>query len=451
MTTVITSTPASSINHIGLIGLGTMGYHLAQNFAHHGITISVYNRSPDKTDQLAELALPTVQPTYSLSQLVESLPTPRYIHLMIDDSAIDDVVYELIPLLAAGDCIIDCGNTHWTATERRQKQLTEKEIHYIGCGISGGYQGALTGPSMMPSGDPYIVATLLPLYQTIAAKDFKNQPCVTAIGTGGSGHFVKMVHNGIEYALMGAIAEIYGYLRSQNYTLSEIQDVVEALNTGRLTSYLLEITSTILAQELSQNANSIHDKLDMISPHVTSNNTGKWTVQAALDLQVPIPSIAAAVFMRYSSLQQDLLSVDTYDHIESLDIHNYDTPSSLDLSIALEKIFETIYLQGLELIAHANKTYNWNINLAEILRIWQGGCIIHSQILEDFIPTLSSQDPTVGLAEIHSLSQLAQTPLPVIRATLDYSLTHTTSLDFMSLIQAQRYYFGRHPYTLKSL
>jgi 6-phosphogluconate dehydrogenase len=428
--------------HIGLIGLGVMGSNFAQNFAHNGVTVSVYNRTKEKTDELVSKNITGIEGYYSLEEFIASLPTPRLIHLMVSSKGVDAVIDSITPLLENGDILVDLGNSNWLETTIRQEELKQKGIHVVGCGVSGGAEGALTGPSIMPGGDATSVDTLVEIYEKVAAKDFDGKPCVVNVGKGPAGHFVKMVHNGIEYAIMQSLAEIYGFLNDSNYTKTEIKEFIDELNTGNLESYLLEITSNIL--ESKQDGSYL---LDIIDHKAQGKGTGKWTVEAALDLGVATPSIVAAVFQRYLSAQGELLKT-ADDSDVTVDDGDPHIPN-FDLTMAMTAVWNLIYLQGLELIAQADKEYNWEIDLKEVVRIWEGGCIIRSRLLENMIDRISSESFFDGLNEALAFSHLSTTPLPVINTTIDYGLTLTSNLDEMALIQAQRDYFGQHTYRIK--
>jgi len=431
-------------NKIGFIGLGVMGQNLVKNFADKGIEVVVYNRTKEVTESYLSEGVKGVSGAFSIEELIDSLQGPRIIMMMVSSGGVDSINTKLITqkLLQKGDIVVDLGNSNWRLTTSRQKIFEKEGFHFVGCGVSGGSEGALTGPSIMPGGDSYALNELLPLFEKVAAKDFSGRPCVTNVGTASSGHFVKMVHNGIEYAIMQVIAEIYGHLTDNNYTKSEIVDVIDDLNKTKLQSYLLEITSKIL--QTKKDGNYL---INLIDPRAQGKGTGKWTVEAALDLAVPVPSIAASVFQRYISTKNDFIK--TSDEIE-LVVTNDDTPvTTFDMTQALETIFRLIYLQGIELIAQADKEHDWGIDLREVVRIWQGGCIIRSRLLEDILDVFASDELFAGMKEAISLSQQAFTPLPAIRATLDYGLSLTSTLDEMAIIQAQRDYFGQHTYRIK--
>lgn len=435
---------STSLNHIGILGLGTMGYHLAQNFASHSITCSIYNRSEQKTKELARLNLPHLLPTYSLQEFITSIPTPRAIHLLIDTKATNTVIDSLIStgLLEEGDCIVDMGNSHWQEAILLKDKLQNQKLNFVSCGVSGGSKGALLGPSLMPSGDKKIVSQLLPLYSKISAKDFEGNPCVTYIGSSSSGHFVKTVHNGIEYALMQAIAEVYSFFSSSHYTNDEIVDEFEILNKYIPKTYLLEITPLILTSR-----HSTQNLLSLIEPIVTTNQTGKWSIEASLELNVPIPSIISALYQRYqSSFTPAFQLTPALEVLSQSNQINHD----FDLTQVVILVFRLIYLQGIELITKASQSYNWNINIEEVLRIWQGGCIIRSSLLTDLVEISSKESMLDTITDVITFTQNNSIPLPVFHATLNYALSSITSLNEMALVQAQRDYFGSHGYTLKN-
>ena len=432
---------------IGLIGLGTMGAALARNFASRDISTAVFNRTTSKTDDfIKNHGNQNLVPFHELESFVNSLESPRKIILMVNaGSAVDQTIEHLLPLLDEKDIIIDCGNSLWKDTIRRETELKLANIHFVGCGVSGGEEGALVGPSIMPGGDTEVVDQILPLLESVAAKDFAGKPCVTNVGLSGAGHFVKMVHNGIEYAMMQGIAEIYDVLKRQSLTNSKIAEIFANLNQGDLKSFLLDITVEILK---TPDAHSDGDLIDKISPIAGAKGTGKWTVEAAMDLGVFAPNIAAAVMARIGSAKtQNFKNI----YLNEKTPEPITEPEFLDeyLRDAVYGLYLSSYLQGLDLIEAANLEFKWRINLSEVIRIWQGGCIIRSELLAtlhhkwlegfDFYKQVYTLDIYASAVDMR--------PRPVLRSAVDYLLTLCVPSALpINLIQAQRDFFGAHTY-----
>jgi len=367
----------------GIIGLGTMGRNLLLNMADHGFKVAGHDKDEKKIELLHnESGTAKVEGFRTANEFVESLQKPRAIMLLVPAGKIvDNVIQELAPLLDKGDLIIDGGNSHFTDTNRRVVELKEKGLHFFGMGISGGEEGARKGPSMMPGGDEQAYKVVQPIFEAVAAK-VNGEPCVTYIGPGASGHFVKMVHNGIEYGIMQLIAETYEMLKNGfNLPDEKIHGIFKQWSEGRLKSFLIEITRDILAfKDKSSGRLLIHD----IKDEARSKGTGKWTSQVAMDLVTPLTVIDSAVSMRdmskYKALRTQAASV--YER-ELLKL-----PSSTEESIqALEAAlyFATIvaYAQGMHLLAQASTEYKYGLKLERIALIWRGGCIIRSVFLED--------------------------------------------------------------------
>jgi len=456
-------------NQIGILGLGVMGSNLAQNFASKGISTSIYNRTFDKTEKLlAQIKAKNNQalesnlhPFKELSDFIGSLQAPRKILLMVSDKAIDKVIEDLKPLLNSQDIIIDAGNSHWKKTTERMQALDSQNLNFVGCGISGGQSGALLGPSIMPGGQEDSVKYLLPLLEKVAGKDFKGQACVTNVGLGASGHFVKMVHNGIEYAIMQVIAEIYDILSFYSHTNIQIAEIFRNLNQGSLQSYLLEITTQIF-QVKDKNSNQY--LIDLVKDTAKAKGTGAWTVESALELGVAVPSISASVFARTISARNWSFRAKS----QVLPTKNQyskqffeDKVSLKSLGLILETVFRVCYLQGLDLIFQASRHFSWNINLDEVVRVWQGGCIIRSRLLQDlhlYFKQDSQQDfQMLDFASLLKdeqylnswsgmLQVLSGIPSPVITSSWSYLLSIINQSLPTNLIQAQRDFFGGHTY-----
>ena len=449
----------------GMIGLGTMGRNLLLNLADHDFAVAGYDKDADKIALLAkEGAGKPVQGFAVLPEFVDSLRTPRAIMMLVPAGRIvDSVIEELLPLLAPGDILIDGGNSHFTDTNRRDVALASAGFHFFGMGISGGEEGARFGPSMMPGGDRQAYQMMQPMFEAIAAR-VEGEPCVTYIGPGAAGHFVKMVHNGIEYGLMQLIAETYEVMkRGLGLDNAAIGEVFTQWNSGRLQSFLLDITKDIFAFRAP---GADHLLLDDIKDEARSKGTGKWTSQVAMDLQMAIPTIDTAVAMRdlskYKALREQLatlygpapapLAVDTEAFLSSLEQAFY-----FNMVIT--------YAQGMHLLAKASQEFGYGVQLADIARIWRGGCIIRSRFLGDIFNAYQ-QAPELGHLlldeQVQSLVSLAVPgartvvaaavtaglALPAYAASLSYFDTFRSARMPSNLIQAQRDYFGAHTYEL---
>jgi 6-phosphogluconate dehydrogenase len=448
-----------SKSNFGLIGLGTMGAALARNINSRGFTVSTYNRSFEKTEAfLKEFGSESLSGYEKIEDFIQSLEAPRKIILMIKaGGAIDTVVEQLAPLLEPGDIIIDGGNSHYKDTIRRETELAKKNMHFIGMGISGGEEGALEGPSMMPGGSPEAYKAIEPIVMAAAADDGLGGKCVTHIGNNGAGHFVKMVHNGIEYGIMQLTAEIYDILKTLGkFTNQELGETFNDYNKD-LNSFLLEISADIFTYP--------EDLVDKIKDTAKQKGTGKWTTIAALDYGVATPTINAAVDARIMSGSHELRDrrAESPEVLNSeVEIPSKEVLKSMAQS-ALEASSICAYSQGFELLIAASKEYDWNLNLSEIARIWRGGCIIRSNYLEFFQKTYSDniEDVNKTLPKlIKKLSGEAQSnwrkiievaiahgiPTPTLSASINYYDSVRKSRLPQNLTQAQRDYFGAHTY-----
>jgi 6-phosphogluconate dehydrogenase len=443
------------MNNLAIIGLATMGKNLAKNYASKGKQVAVFNRTFLKTEELMSEHVPGITGYQDLSECIQSLESPRVVVVLVKaGDAVDQTIQQLLPLLSPKDCIIEMGNSRYTDTIKRQSTCSQKQIYLVGCGISGGEEGAFAGPSLMPSGDKIAVSAVLPLLELVAAKDFGGLPCVTNVGVLGAGHFVKMVHNGIEYAMMQGIAEMYDLMRLVGVDQQDQIELFKAANTLQNQSYLLDITIDVLSR-------SERDEpfIDHIIDRAGAKGTGKWTVEAGMDLGVSVPGIAAAVMARIASARTGVLSplavdLESQDPLQSLEFID---PQAVWHT--LHAVFFYSYLQGLELILAANKEYNWDINLSEVLRIWQGGCIIRSQILKQLHLAIDSKVELQNLctdtldeltAAIHLWTHIpGDLPRPVLHASYDYAVTLLSSSLPTNLIQGLRDYFGAHGFELK--
>jgi len=441
----------------GVIGLGVMGSNIGKNIAGKGISLSVYNRPEGGEENLVEKFLAEVPSAVQvqgftvLPEFVSSLERPAKILLMIKSgSPVDSVIEQLLPLLREGDVVIDGGNSHFGDTRRRMKYLSAKNIHFLGCGISGGAKGARNGPSIMPGGTAEGYKKVSTILESIAANDENNNPCCTFIGKDGAGHFVKMVHNGIEYAEMQLLAELW-HLLSRHKNNKEIAGLFAEWNQGELNNYLLEITIQILLKKEGDDF-----LLDLILDKAEHKGTGSWSVQAALELGMPATMNAAAVFARYISFFKE--------QRQQLDLSPFKQASSkIDVS-ELRNAYQFSRLinhhQGFELIRMAASEYQWELSLSEIARIWTNGCIIKSSLMKKLVKTFSEYEQVLEQRE--RLDALRETesdisaivkegidrriPLPAFSAALCYWIGMTTGRLPSNLIQAQRDFFGGHTY-----
>ncbi len=450
---------------IGVVGMAVMGSNLALNIESRGYTVAVYNRTAKRTEEFVRERAQgkKIIPTYSLSDFTEALKRPRKIILMVKaGEPTDKMIDALIPLLSEGDILIDGGNAHYMDTERRIKRAHEHGLRYIGMGISGGESGALHGPSMMAGGDEDAYREVEEILEKIAAKT-DDGPCVAYLGRGSAGHFTKMTHNGIEYAIMEALAEAYDIMREGLWMeIPQIRKVFKEWNSGRLGSYLVEITGNLLGVKDRETGDYM---VEVILDKAKSKGTGKWTTQAALDLGVPVPSIGEAVFARIVSAYKDeRVKISRLLKGERQKISAVDDTEFLDiLEGALYTGILIIYAQGLHLLHVASKEYEYGLNLAEICRIWKGGCIVRAKILNDlkeiylenkdlahlflserFIEMIRDSIPS--LREVVLRAKEVQIPLPVLSSTLDYLDGMKRERLPANIIQAQRDYFGAHTF-----
>jgi 6-phosphogluconate dehydrogenase len=435
---------------IAVLGLAVMGANLALNLRDHGYKVVLWNRSPQKTEELAKQG--GMIPCKELKELVERLERPRKLLLMVQADAVDGLLENLMPLLEAGDCVIDGGNSHYAATERRCKLLESKGLLYVGTGVSGGEEGARHGPAIMPGGSKAAWPMLKPILQSISAHVGK-EPCCDWVGSGGSGHCVKMVHNGIEYAEMQMIAEAYQMLRyGLGLDLEATQRVFAKWNEGPLQSFLIEITAEILKVREADGVPLV----DRILDAAQQKGTGRWTVEAALEIGAPVTLIAEAVFGRVTSSLKELrvrmaqLSPKASRAVKS-------DPASIEKALYGAKILT--YVQGIDLIARMGKQYQWNLDLAAAIRLWRGGCIIRGALLEPVAAATKQEfllyDDTLRHAvegcdaswrQVVAEAALSGIPAPCLSAGLmAWDSLRSAQLP-ANLIQAQRDYFGAHTF-----
>ena len=447
---------------LGVIGLGTMGGNLARNAARNGAKVSVFNRTTEKTD--AFMAAHGGEGDFVASKTIEeftaSMQSPRAILVMVKAGpAVDEVIAELLPSLQSGDIIIDGGNSHYTDSNRREKELAAKGMRFIGMGVSGGEEGALHGPSMMPGGDQSAFDEMKPLFEKMAAEDGAGGKCVVHVGPGGSGHFVKMVHNGIEYGIMQLIAEAYDLLHRvgglTNEQLAQTFDVWS--RSEELRGFLMEITAKIFTVKDPETGK---DLLDLIQDTAAQKGTGKWTTEAAFNYGVAVPTITSGVDARILSSAKDFRISQSQATPLQVDDVPVDRAELIDnVRTALELSMLNVYAQGLQLISEASKQETWNLNIPEIARIWRGGCIIRSSMIEKYQKAFAG-DRDAGLAlrarfetelqiawrHVVALGALRGIPLPAMSASLNYYDAYRTARLPQNLIQAQRDFFGAHTY-----
>ncbi|MBB5158495.1 NADP-dependent phosphogluconate dehydrogenase [Saccharopolyspora phatthalungensis] len=456
----------STSAQIGVTGLAVMGRNLARNFARNGYSVAVHNRTPSKTRALIDefghegdfIA------TETAADFVAALERPRRLVIMVKaGDPTDAVIQEFAPLLEPGDMIIDGGNAHFADTRRRERELREQDIHFVGTGISGGEEGALHGPSIMPGGSGQSYASLGPMLEKIAAKAADATPCVTHVGPDGAGHFVKMVHNGIEYADMQLIAEAYQLLRDvAGYSPAQIAEIFRTWNTGRLDSYLIEITAEVLSHIDAATGKPF---VDVVQDQAEQKGTGRWTVQIALELGVPVSGIAEAVFARSLSGHTALreasrgLAGPTAKPLGESESAAF--ADQVEQALYASKIVS--YTQGFHEIAAGSAEYDWNIDLGAIASIWRGGCIIRAAFLDriraayDARPDLPSLLSDETFAQEIAAAQedwravlVAATnqgvPTPGFAAALAYYDALRAERLPAALTQGQRDYFGAHTY-----
>jgi len=449
---------------IGLIGLAVMGENLVLNMESKGFTVAVFNRTVSKVDEFinGRAKGKNIIGTHSLEELVASLSRPRKVMLMVKaGQPVDDFIEKLIPLLEPGDIIIDGGNSYFMDTRRRTKYIESKGLLYIGTGVSGGEEGALRGPSMMPGGSPAAWPHVKDIFQAVAAKVDDGTPCCDWVGEDGAGHFVKMVHNGIEYGDMQIINEAYHLMKELlNMTPDEQHEVFKKWNEGKLNSYLIEITADILAFKDTDGTPLVEKILDTAG----QKGTGKWTVITALELGIPLTLIGESVFSRCLSAQKDL-RVKASKAISGIKPHFKGDKQQFinDLEEALYAAKIISYAQGYDLMREAAKEYNWNLNYGGIALMWRGGCIIRSAFLGDIKkafdmnPSLENllldpffkdavQSAQESWRSVCSTALENGIPIPALSSALCYFDGFRCERLPANLLQAQRDYFGAHQY-----
>jgi 6-phosphogluconate dehydrogenase len=447
----------------GMIGLGTMGKNLVHNMSEHGFSVAGYDKDAKKVADLnPDVNDKSILGFEKLEEFIGALKSPRVIMLLVPAGPIvDKVVEELKPFLADEDLIMDCGNSHFTDTDRRIQQLEAEGIHFMGVGISGGEEGARRGPSIMPGGTQSVYARVVPMLEAVAAK-VNGEPCVARLGPGSAGHYVKMVHNGIEYALMQMIAEAYHILKQRfDFSNDELHEIFSKWNEGKMQSYLMEITADIFMQKDELGEGRL---IDNILDASQQNGTGKWTSQSAMDLFVPIPSIDIAVSARdISSLKGERETA--HAKLERQPMETAINQNEL-LRWTEEALFFSMiiaYAQGFALLKQASDKYQYSLNLDEVARIWCGGCIIRSAFLNNIHSAYSAAPQLQNLLLNDDIGLLLENsqdgmrivlkiaidlgvPAPVMMASIAYFDSYRCDRLPANLIQAQRDYFGAHTY-----
>lgn len=449
---------------IGVIGLAVMGKNLALNIESRGFTVSVFNRSPEKThDLLKEAEGKKLTGTFSIEEFVNSLESPRKIMIMVQaGKATDATIEQLVPHLDKGDIIIDGGNAYFPDTQRRSKELEEKGLRFIGTGVSGGEEGALNGPAIMPGGQESAYKLVEPILTAISAK-VDGDPCCTYIGPDGAGHYVKMVHNGIEYGDMQLIGEAYHLLKSVlNVSAEELHEIFSEWNKGELDSYLIEITADIFSKYDPETGKPM---VDVILDAAGQKGTGKWTSQSALDLGVPLSMITESVFSRFLSAMKEeraaASKVLSGPAVESFSGDKKEFIENVRKALFASKIVS--YAQGFAQMRAASDEYNWDLKYGNIAMIFRGGCIIRSQFLQN-IKDAYDRDPALknllldsyfknivenyqnAWRQVISVAVSQGIPVPGFSSALAYYDSYRTERLPANLLQAQRDYFGAHTF-----
>ncbi len=450
---------------IGVIGMAVMGRNLALNIESRGYAVSVYNRSREKTESVVEdFPDRNLVPSYSIEDFVASLESPRRILLMVKaGEGTDHVIEELRPLLDEGDILIDGGNTFFKDTIRRSKELSEHGLNFIGTGVSGGEEGALRGPSIMPGGQKEAYELVAPILEQIAAKAEDGTPCTTYIGPDGAGHYVKMVHNGIEYGDMQLICESYAVLKHiVGFSNAELADIFAEWNSGELDSYLIEITAQIFTKKDDETG---EDLVDKVLDRAAQKGTGKWTSQSALDLGVPLPLITESVFARVlSSLKEQRVAASEQltGPSDTLDIGDKAAfVEAVRKALYLSKIIS--YAQGFAQMRAAGEEYDWPLEYGRIAAIFREGCIIRARFLQKITDAYSAEpelanlllDPHFkdiadryqsALREVVATAVKAGVPVPGFASAIAYYDGYRSARLPANLLQAQRDFFGAHTF-----
>jgi len=455
-----------SKQHFGMIGLGVMGQNFALNVERNGFSVAAFDISKEAVDRYVQgkAAGKNVQPAFSLTEFVGLLERPRRIMLLVPaGKPVDSVIEQLLPLLDKGDLIIDGGNSYFLDTERRAKMLQAQGFHFFGMGVSGGEEGALWGPSLMPGGSEAVYQEVEPIMRAVAAKAKEDgAPCVTYLGPGGSGHFVKMVHNGIEYGDIQLISEAYVLLKQAlGLSAKDLHDIFTEWNEGELSSFLIEIAAKVFAKMDEETGEPL---VEMILDKAGQKGTGKWTSQIALDLGAAVPTITAAVDARILSSQKE-------ERVRAARVLSGPVTASANDSVKLISAIRDAlyaskicsYAQGMSLLSVASAEYGYNLNLAEIAKIWRAGCIIRAKLLNNITsayqrnPKLENllideefrdaiQSRQAAWREVVQTGVRMGLPLPAMSASLAYYDSYRSERLPANMIQALRDFFGAHTF-----
>lgn len=447
----------------GMIGLGTMGRNLVYNMSDNGFSVAGYDRDKEQAERLVKDAPhDNVTAKNTLEEFVAALKVPRTIIVLVPaGKPVDAVIADLKPLLSKGDLIIDSGNSHYIDTDRRIAELADSGLHFMGVGVSGGEEGARFGPSIMPGGNPDVYHLVDKMFAAIAAK-VNGEPCVTYLGNKSAGHYVKMVHNGIEYGIMQLIAESYHVLKViGGLSNAEMHEVYKRWNEGKLKSFLIEITADIF---IAKDEDNQADLLDIVMDTAHQKGTGIWTSKSAMELQIPIPVIDTAVTSRYYSAARPA-RIALAKGYEQGEVKPIDTKTEFINKVEDALYFSMIitYTQGLELLAKASTEFGYCLTLSDIARIWKGGCIIRSSFLENIeqayladknLSSLLSDTSTIkllkdnatGVRDTICKAVSLGIPVPALAQSVSYFDSYRNGWLPANLIQAQRDYFGAHTY-----
>jgi len=446
----------------GMVGLGVMGSNFLMNVADSGFTAVGYDKDAEKAKALNDASEGRIDGVTTIDEFLSRLATPRKIMMLVPAGPIvDAVIEELMPHLEPGDILIDGGNSYFKDTDRRTEKLEKENLRYIGIGVSGGEEGARHGPSLMPGGSEKAYEIVRPMMEAAAAK-VNGEPCVTYLGSKSAGHFVKMVHNGIEYGIMQLTAEVYDFMkRGMKLGNNDIQRLFAKWNEGELQSFLIEITANIFKQPNDKGNGLLVDK---ILDKAKQKGTGKWTSQVAMDLGIPIPTIDVSVTMRFlSALKEQRVEACKDLDLGDLDVAEDRLNTEVELEHALYFAIATTYAQGLALLEAASEEFDYGIKLEDVARIWRGGCIIRATFLDDIMKAYRQRPDLPNLILDESLAKLMKErhtaarkvvqlgveqgiPVPAMASALTYFDAYRSERLPSNLTQAQRDYFGAHTY-----
>ena len=450
------------MQQFGVIGLSVMGKNLALNVRNHGFSVSGYSIDKPEIDALAKYEDDKLKPCYTLEEFVNSLEKPRKILIQIMAGApVDETLHKLLPLLDKGDIVIDGGNSNYHDTNRRYHEMEKHGIHFIGMGVSGGEEGALNGPALMPGGDEEAYKEVAPILEAIAAKNKEGKPCVSYMGPEGAGHYVKMVHNGIEYAIMQEFSEVYSLLRDvAHQSDDEMSEIFAKWNHSVVQAYLSEITSKVLKQKDDLTSDNIIDHILNVASY---KGTGNWTLEDGVALGAPVTVIAEAVMARFMSKQTHLALESGIKPTEFK--YEGEIPEDLvdEFGKTLQLAQAVAYAQGFQELTMAAKTYNWDLRYKSIAQGWEAGCIIRSAMLKDIENAYSNGKKLTNLFEDGYFRKLMEDNLPSLRKSVEFATkagvptpTLSAALNYLesifnpklpaNMIQGQRDYFGAHTY-----